>query len=307
MADVFVNWVASLNAIFGSGVSSFMVKASGDVAYYSLGAARDTKIEITDLNKPDSILRLLGWGYRVEATLPSLQCSETEIKILDQLILKQMLSVRIGFNNGLYLVTDKLGLKWTLRSDGDFSDFIMIDYLFGCNYPNDEVGGLITDTPPAIGTPNVADVLFTLAQTNVSSHQVGNGLSKFEFQANGDGAFVSFDFQKGIFTVECVGEDGGGGRQQFRTTALKATLSAEGFETDLPKLALLGAFNQNQINVKVTRMNGDVWTLSGDRFGLIPKVMIDGNIDKVARIVLNGEGSFPKTATAFTGWDASWT
>lgn len=310
MPNVFVDWVASLNAIFSSGVQSFTVHIAADDGHYALGSVRDAKVTIKSLNKPDSILIPRGWGFRVEAVLPSLQASATEIKKLNELLENQMLSVRIGFSNGLYLATDKLALHWKIVSGGDFDDERMIEYTFAGNFKDTEVAGLIVDGSGFVTLdPDAGDILFALSDENKPANIVGNGLDSggFEFKATADDAYVHFDFQKGIFSFETIGEPGGGGRGLFRTNAIKVECSAEGFESDLDKIGLLSAFHDNPLSMKLTCMSGDVITLTDADISIVPEFDSSGNIDKTQRIKLIASGSIRKDPTGvFATWDSIW-
>lgn len=309
MPDIFQgNWLAALSYVRSAGVSTFMVKTGGPVpdgAYYSLGAVESAKIMISTLSKDDSKLRKLGYGFHVDIGLPGFQGSKTEIKLMDQLINGQMLNLRIGLSDNIFIVTNLLGLHLKLMNQGPFTDFRKIEYHFIGNITVAEFLGLFTTGPPAVGTPAGGDKLFTLQQVPIAANQQPNGLSLVEFKASSDSLYAPFgDFNGGTYTVETVGEPGGGGRQQPRTTALKIVGEVDGYETNIEKLGLVHSLLEQPIDLKLTHMNGDVFLIPNDRIGVTPEFDDSGNVDKVRRLKLHFEGSI--TDISDTGWNSLW-
>lgn len=308
MPDVFTgNWIPSLANLHPAGAQGLYLKIPGDDAYYNMGAPRDVDIKMKDLFKPDSLLRTRPWGSKVDITIPVIQASVVEIKLLSQFITGANLPIAVGieFADDLVLATeDKLSVRWKLDSGGDFDDLRMISYLFQGNLKRSEMDSIISATPITKGTPGTSDILYTLAQTLVSADNMPNGFEKVEFKAIGDADNVDLgDFREGKYTFECVGEQGGGGRGLFRTVAIKFTFDAIGHETDIDQIGLMDAIQSNDLDLQLSHMDGMVMNIEGERIGMTSSLENVGNTDKIRTIKFHAEGSI----TDFTTWSAMFT
>lgn len=314
MADVFSpTWVYALGNLRPSGATQLLVKIGTDAAFYSLGTPADVKLDGKSLFKNDALLRNLGWGFRREFTVPSLQASAVELKILDELLTQTLVGFQIQMADGIYLndITGLFGLRWKVMSSGDFDNFRRIEYLIAGNAKPSEMAGVFTNTGVTIGTPG-ADALATLQQVPIPANQVPNGLTKIEFKASGDAAYANLgDFNKAIWTFECVGPLGGGARGFPRTHTIKFNLDVHGLQTGLVEIGLLGAIETNLIDLKLTHADGMIITLNHTNFSLLPNFLADGNVDKDRSIDFKAEGSFtPKNdgtqyqTTGGTAWDS---
>ena len=314
MSDIFSgNWVNNLANLRAAGIVSHKVKVTGDSAYYNLGLSRDPKINIKSLQKPDAYIRQRGFGFEADLVVPSLQASEAEIKILDDLIVNQPVALKLGTTDALSLATTNLfGIQWKLICDGDANDFRRIEYLYKGFLKSSELDALTTSAPPADGATNPADKLYTLTQSVVKANEVPNGLTKIEFKASGDAAYADAgDFAKAKYTFETIGEAGGGGRGLPRTVAIKFTFDAELHQTSNTELDLLDSILGNDIDLKLTHIDGAVLTYPGTNLGLLPEMDFSGNVDTIRKIKLHAEGALVFNGTTFvtTGgitWDGMW-
>lgn len=320
MADIFSGaWAKNAQHVRAAGASSLKVKIASDAAYYNLGAPRDIKLSGKSLNKADSLLRPLPWGFRPELVVTTLQAETTEIKILDQLILNTLVGFQIAQLDNIYIVNESspnlFSLHWMLKSSGDFDDMRQIEYRFMGNLQSSEFDDLFTATPVTVGTPGGGDVLATLSQSIVPAHQVPNGLSKIEFKASTDSAYADLgEFAKGAWSFECLTTPGGGGRGLPRTIAIKFMLDAHGIQTHTTETALLDDIQNNVIDLKLTNMDGMVITLPSTNFNLVPSWMNDGNADKERAIDFHAEGALVTNAagtayqtTGAVAWDSLFT
>ena len=285
MAEALVGWVSNLANIRTAGVTSLKIKLAGgavpDIAYYNLGNPRDADEKISPLFKPDTMLINKAYGFNPIITIPTVQSALVELKVLDQIALKHPVEVKIGHSDNLSIAsTTKLGLKWKLMCAGDMDDFRVIEYTFMSKILKSEMDGLFTITPPADGTPNAADALFTLAQTALIANEKPNGLSKIEMRTAGETAYLDFgDFKMGKYSIECMGDTGGGGRSFPRNSSLKFVFDAIGNQAYTTEINLLDAMASTIMDLKLTHMDGV--TFSIDDITLMPTYTNVGNIDKM--------------------------
>ncbi len=313
MPDVFSNWVNNLANLRAAGISSHKVKVNGDAAYYHLGVARDPKINIKPMQKPDGYLRQRGFGFEADIVVPSIQVSSTEIKILDDILVNQPLAVKLGTIDTITLATASLfGVQWKLICDGDANDFRRIEYMYKGYLKSGELDALTTTSPAGDGTPTGTDKLFTLAQSIVKANEVPNGLAKVEFKASTDSGYADAgDFAHAKYIFECIGEQGGGGRALPRTIGIKFTFDVELHQTSNTELDLLDSILSNEIDLRLTHMDGMILTYPNTNLGVLPEVDFSGNVGKIRKIKLHAEGALVFNGTTFvstggTTWDSLW-
>jgi hypothetical protein len=219
-----------------------LVKVGSDAAYYSLGAPRDTKIDNKSLTKPDNMLRNIGWGFRREITVPTIQASLTEIEALPKLLVNTLAGFQVRLTDGNYIKNETAGLfgmRWKLHSKTDFEDFRTVEYEFAGNAKKSENQSIYSSTGVTIGTPATGDALATLEQVPVAANQVPDGISLIEFKASTDAVYAILgDFTKAEWTFECLGPMGGGGRQLPRTHTIKFSMKVRGLQTQIAELNL---------------------------------------------------------------------
>ncbi len=313
MPDVFSSWVNNLSNLRAAGISSHKVRANGDAAYYHLGVVRDPKIHIKPMRKPDGYLRQRGFGFEADIVVPSIQASATEIKILDDILINQPLAVKLGTMDSLTLATTNLfGVQWKLICDGDANDFRRIEYLYKGYLKSGELDALTTSSPASDGTPTGTDKLYALSQSTVKANEAPNGLAKIEFKASSDSAYADAgDFARGKYTFECIGENGGGGRALPRTVGIKFRFDVELHQTSNTELDLLDAILSNEIDLRLTHMDGMILTYPATNVGVLPEVDFSGNVDAIRKIKLHAEGALVFNGTTFvttggTPWDSLW-
>jgi hypothetical protein len=301
MPDVFNgNWNPSPANIRSSGATRLLVKAAGDSAFYALGAPRGVDSQVAVIYKNDALLRALGWGFKPVINVPSLQAGLAELKILDKLLVSLPLEIALTELDGINMQDDgtKLGLRWTIECGGKFDDFRMIKYYIAGNLSTSEHDSLYNTTPVVLGTPGTGDVLATLSQTNVAAHQKPNGLSKFEFKAAADSLYADFgEFEDSSYTFTCLGPLSGGGRQIPRTTAIQFKGTVKGLQTSLTETQLMDAIVGNEIDVKMTHMDGVVLTMPHTNIGFVATRKNVGNADKWRTMDLEVGGVIIKDST----------
>lgn len=317
MPDKFLTWPNTQADIVAAGASLFLVKVTGDSAYYCLGAIRDLDMVIDAIGKPDSLLRQKSWGFKPNIVVPCLQASSVELKILDQLLIKTPVSWALTEIDGKVWQDDgtKIGLRWEIECGGRFDDFRMIRYILGGNLDKTELDGIVGSTPVTLGTPASSDVLFTLAQTEVPANMVPNGASKFEFKASTDAAYVDFgEFEEMTYKFSCIGPMSKGGRQMPRTSAIKFECTVKGLQTKLTEVELLDDMVGSDLDCKITHMDGVVLEIPNTNFNATPSYKNQGNADKWRNIDLTIGGVLNTDATGLiwqttggTTWDDLWT
>ena len=312
MSDHFATWTSSLANIRSAGITSPYLKAYGDGSYYYLGNTRDAKLTISNPTKADTLLRPYGWGALVECVLPIIQAGSTEIKLLDQIVIKLPLSVSFGLSDAVYFETNLLAPMWKLICDPNFDDFRIIELTLKGAVKTSELDALFTASRSTLTGGSSVDALYALGTAPVLADQVPNGLSKVEFKASGDSGYADFgDFTGGKYVFETIGVDGGGARMQPRVSAIKFTFDAVGHETDITKLQFLDSFRFQAIDLKLTHMDGVVLTMPNTNVQVSPTANISGNVDKMRDISLHAEGALFWSGTAFgttggTAWDSMW-
>ena len=317
MADIIKGaYGASLANLRPAGVSSLKVKLAADAAYYSLGNVQDGKYAVNALSKPDTLGREQAYGAEIDITLPSIQAALVELELLDNLITQtSAMAFKIGLIDGLTIATtSKFGLRWKIDCGADMDNFRRIEYLISGAIFWTELDALITSSPPADGTAVNTDILWGITtsaagQSPVVGDQRPNGLSKIEFKAKGDSDWEDFgDFFDAKYTFECLGNLGGGGRRMPRTSAIKFTFDAQGNETSLTQIHLIDAVAQNQIELKLTHMDGVILTLSNDEVAAFLSLNGDGNADMTRTMKIHASGIIPITdpSTFGTTWGGLW-
>jgi len=314
MSDIFTgNWVQNLANIRAAGIVSHKVKVNGDQAYYHLGLCRDPKINIKPLQKPGAYLKPRGFGFEADLVVPSIQASIVEMKLLDDLVIHQPIALKLGTTDSITLAAaNLLGIQWKLICDGDANDFRRIEYQYRGFLKTGELDSFTTSSPPSDGTPNAADKLYTLLQTAIKSNEVPNGLTKIEFKASADSSYADAgDFTNARYTFETIGETGGGGRGLPRTVAIKFTFDAGLLQTAATELDLLDSIINNDIDLRLTHLDGVVLTIPGTNIGVVPEIDFSGNVNTIRKINLHAEGVLVFNGTSFTTtggttWDALW-
>jgi len=304
---VFDSWTFNLANLRAAGVVSAKIRKPSDDAYYSVGIPRDAKITVKPLSKPDTKLRPYTWAHMVEITWQSIDAGYNIVHQLDKLITNAPFDFKIGLTDGLYFnpiaSSTPMGLKWKIISGGDADDFRIIEYTIAGVIKESEIATVITSSPAADGSPNPSDALYFLNSIDFSStYLMPNGLTTLYFKAADDGSYANTDFQEGKFTFETIGEDGGGGRKNPRTTAIKFTFDAKVLQTSETEIDLVQAIALNQIDLQLIAFDGVAILLSHDVFQLTCEVDSEGNADKIRSLAFHGEG----VITDFTSWNGVW-
>jgi hypothetical protein len=158
----------TLANVLNSGIASWKVKRSDDDAYYSLGPLKDGKINLQTVDETDTYQRARVYGYTLEAEAKMLGTDNAAcLALLDHLIDLQ-LTHKITLINGVTLKGD-FGFDWDFDTTKDFDGvrFIQVKSSLGEAIPTNLTALLAA--PPADGTPNVADVLYTFAPATLVS------------------------------------------------------------------------------------------------------------------------------------------
>jgi hypothetical protein len=298
MADVIKGvWTPGLTYLRPDGITSLKIKATGDAAFYPVGNIESGKLTITPQDTKDTLGRPHVYGYLVEGTVPSIQASAVEIKAAVAAICNAPNGVHVQFTDGLYMISPEtaalLSLKFKASCDGDANGHRKIEYMLR-GFVKIAEGDALVVSSETNGTPTGGDKLYSLNGGPILADEVPNGLSQVGFCVQGDSGYQNFgDFRDGKWTLECVGDDGGGGRRSYRTTGLKFTFDAIGLETDDAKLNLLDTVHQNLINLQLTHMDGAILTLTNAYIGTTLTLAVEGGADKTRQLKIHSEGIIP--------------
>lgn len=316
MPDVFASWSTTLANLRAAGISSHMVKIGSDAAYYNLGTSgKEPKLDINALNAPDSYLKPHGYGFEVDFEIESLQAGSVEVGLLGAIAApsKSPVALRLALSDTLgFGTTSLLGCGWRLKMDGDATGHRVIDYMYKGKLKKSELDAFGTTSLASVGSTDPGDSLYTLAQAVVRSHEVPNGLTKVEFKASTDAAYVDAgDFKNGKYTFETIGEAGGGGRGIMRNIAIKFNFDVELHQTTDAEMNYFDSIVDNDINLKLTHMDGVVLTLPGTNIGVMPGLSFGGSVDKLRIMKLHAEGALVWNGTSFvttdgTAWSGIW-
>jgi hypothetical protein len=310
MAQV-ITFPSAVTNYRAAGVTSLMVKANDDAAYYHLGHTRDAQLKISQQSEVDTFLRPFSPSVLIEATIPSIQAAGAPIIALGTLVTDLPIAVRIGLSDDTYIQsTDLLSLRWKLQCDSDPAKFRFIEYMIRGIVKHSELDAIVTESGVSIGTPGGGDALTgSFTQTPNMAHQVPAGVTKIEVKEKSDDAYVDMgDFRDAKWTWECVGDEMKGGRGHYGTTAFKFTFDAILRQASNATADLFDTFAGCELNLKLTHTDGAIMTLASPMVGLVMSLDSSGNMDKTRGVPIHAEGIIrPTVGTALAaGWAAIW-
>jgi len=295
-------WPASsLANLFPAGVKRAMVKHPADSAFYNLGLLRDASVNVKELFRSDTYLRPLGYGFSLEAKLPAMQASLTELQLIHKLLnvnLHWKLDLP-GSDNLTVEIPDMVGTDsvsgthWKVVCGGGMEGERSIEYTIQGNLIDAQIDGLVTPSPTADGTANAADNLYGFSQQKKPENIKANGLKKVEFKLSTDQSYSVLGDLRGDsnYTFECLVDFGGGGRRAPRVSAIKLVGDFFLQETEDAKLNLLDTIAQSVHDIKIYHMDDVVLSLGSANVNFIVTFSSVGNIDKFRILHFHAEGA----------------
>lgn len=261
--------------VLGDGLKSWQVKATNaatgaaDVAYYTLPQPFEGKLLSKSLAQADSRQVEFPFAADLAYSAKFMPTDKTNlIKLLSVLVRNPSDHILTG-NNAATLSSGNLGvtgfgLKFRLVSDSDMAKIRYIELMADRKIvmtPSTDWAALI-GTPPAVGTPNAADLLYamnSIARTTITP----GGVNSVTCSAVGGGGATDNlgKIRNFKLTVESLGEQDHLGKTVPCNRA-QFTLEVEMMQSSSTELTQLQVVAQRENDWVVTFVDGTVLTLA---------------------------------------------
>ena len=184
-----------------------------------------------------------------------------------------------------------IGMKWTFVNDKDMDGERYVQFNVDRSLTQAEFAQLI-GAPPADGTPNVVDTLYTLGQ-QTAADIFPAGFSTVQIQKTGETAELLGDVMEGKLTMELLTVQDS--RQRAVGYAAQFAVDVKIMQASSTELALWDDVVINKNNVIITLVDGTIFTFT-NQVGVKFIYTSDKDSDGIKFIHLTGTGVVLLTA-----------
>lgn len=278
--------------IRSAGISTWLVKAQGDEAYYDLGLLRDSSISIEVLAERDSRGRSISYAARIEASAKFLSTEHASVLAVLPALGSVPVHHRISAVNGLTLSSElgnaqQWGVRWRFVSDKDMDSARYLELTADRIVTLAELDALRA-TPPPLGTPDQGDYLYALGSLNRSAVRPA-GISKIELREVSGAVWTDTlgYLRNGKFTAELRTATDQQGRSAGYAVAIE--LEAELLQSSASELERLAVIAAQGNDVRVTFADGLIATFD-DSLGVQWEYRNEGTPADPAVVRFSGNG-----------------
>jgi hypothetical protein len=284
----------SRDHIKSAGVAQWLVKADGDIAYYSLNSLSDAKVAIKTLTEKDS--RGRSYPYAVELALSAKLLNTDKVKMIR--LLKTLASVNLhhivtAINGQTFssanasAMTGQWGLQWKLVSDKDIENARCIEIRADRKLSMTEWDA-IRSAAPQLQPPDHNDVLYGLSELTRGGI-LPAGILKIEMKAMDSPTWTDElgVIRNGKFIAELQTTKDNCGRSIGYNVRL--AVSAEALQTSETELTAATSIGSRENDYRITFADGTVAVLS-NALGIHWEYHNDSDATNAAVLKIEGEG-----------------
>ena len=271
MASPIYGYTAALANQKPKGIAKVYVKIAADMGYSSLGEIRNGEAHVRSSQAQDTYMRSYPFAAVAEYKFEMLQCSVTELELLDRLIAGDVYFLFLAVD-GSYYVHDAantlLGLKYRVVCDGkiDTNRFIEISAKVGLLAS--ELDTVLPSVNPTVGAPGTGDTFWSIANSGsdvgnagLPAHILPAGVATLEVCALSESSYDDVgEVTNSSLTFETFGEESD--RLRYRQVGVEIKGSFDLMQSANADLANFDLIPANGMNVKITHFDSLLWTLA---------------------------------------------
>ncbi len=299
MASTIYPFAADLTKQAPRGIAKVYVKKAADTGYSSLGDIRNGKAHVRLTGTQNSRKRTNPFAAIAEHEFEMLQCSLTEMELLDTLIAGDVDVIIQCIDGQCYVhnaAATRVGIwaKPTFDAKIDSNRFITIRMKVGLL--SSEIDTVVPAVNPSITAPADTDTFWAIANPTGVTTNPGkkenvrpSGVSTAEICALSESSYDDMgEVSNTTFTMEPLGRETD--KLRYRTIGFKIDGSFEQLQDSSTEKGALDLFHTNGANLKLTYYDGLILTLA-DKVGVIADEGFDGDFDDHKTIKYTIDGS----------------
>lgn len=301
MASSIYPFTSAISAQKPRGIAKVFVKIAADTGYSSLGILRNGKAHIRSSQSQDTYKRSRPFSHVAEYDFEMMQCSLTEIELLDTLVAGNVAVIVQTVDGQQYehLIAQPqtlVGIKYRIVSNAkiDANRFIQIRMRVGL--VDNDLQYVIPASPTAVTAPGTSDTFWTIANSGSDTGNLGKpgnilpaGFSKVEICALSESSYDDMgEVTNSSLEIETFGEPSD--KLQYRNVGANIKGSFETLQDSDVEKGAFSLFHANGAKLKITHYDGVVWTL-GSNTGITYDEGFDNDFDGTKTVKYTFDGA----------------
>lgn len=287
MPSTIYTFAADLTKQLPKGIKDVYVKVAADTGYSTLGKIRNGKAHVRSSSTQDTYKRSKPFSAVAEHEFEMLQCSLTEIELMDQLILGDVLVIVETVDAQYYVhnaAATLLGIKFKITADAkiDANRFILVQMSVGLI--DSELDTVMPSVAPTLTAPATGDKFWAIANTGVVVTNPGRqenilpaGVATLEICALSESSYDDMgEVTNSSLTVESFGDMSD--KLRYRNVGLTVLANYDTMQDSNTEKANLDLIHTNGGNFKITFFDGLVATLA-NKVGMQWNEGFDGDFE----------------------------
>jgi len=299
MASSIYGFTADLTKQLPRGIANVYVKITADTGYSTLGKIRNGKAHVRSLQTNNTKKQSQPFSAVAEHTFEMLQCSLTELELLDTLCNGNTLVIVETVDSQYYVhnaAATQLGIKYRVVNDAKIDTNRFIEISMKVGLIDSELDTVMPSSAPTLTSPATGDTFWAIANTGVVVTNPGRdenilpaGVATAEICARSESSYDDMgEVTNFALTFETFGRESD--KLRYRNVGIKIDGSFETLQDSNSEKANLDLIHTNGGNFKFTHFDGLIWTLT-NKVGMQYDEGFDGDFDDHKTIKYTIDGS----------------